>query len=78
MRARTYMSASGMFSPAYLRRAIEIVGVDRILFSTDYPYQYRPGREARRFLEGSALDEPEKFAHANWERLTDSPERKQC
>jgi predicted TIM-barrel fold metal-dependent hydrolase len=76
-RQNLYVMASGMFSPAYLRRAIEIVGVDRVLFSTDYPYQYRPGREARRFLEESALDEPEKFAHANWERLTDPLERKQ-
>ena len=54
------------------RRSIEIVGVDRNLFSTDYPYQYRPGRDARRFLEQAALSEADmaKFAHVNWERLT--------
>jgi predicted TIM-barrel fold metal-dependent hydrolase len=72
VRQNLYVTASGMFSPAYLRCSIEIVGIDRVLFSTDYPYQYRPGRDARRFLEQTALDEAdkEKFANANWQRLT--------
>jgi predicted TIM-barrel fold metal-dependent hydrolase len=67
-----YVTASGMFSDTYLQRCVEIVGVDRILFSTDYPYQYRPGRDARGFLERTALDDhgKAKFAHENWERLT--------
>lgn len=66
------LTASGMFSPAYLRQAIDAVGVDRILFSTDYPFQYRPGGDARRFVEDLELDAADKakFAHANWERLT--------
>ncbi|WP_017960397.1 hypothetical protein [Rhizobium leguminosarum] len=61
-----------MFSPAYLRQAIDSVGVDRILFSTDYLYQYRPGGDARRFVEDLGLGtvDTAKFAHANWERLT--------
>lgn len=72
IRQNLYVTASGMFNEAYLRRSIEIVGCDRILFSTDYPYQYRPGRDARRFLEALSLDDDKrKFAHANWERLTD-------
>ena len=72
VRNNLYLTASGMFSPAYLRQAIDAVGVDRILFSTDYPYQYRPGGDARRFVEDLELDaaDKEKFAHANWERLT--------
>jgi uncharacterized protein len=72
MRQNVYVTASGMFSRGYLERTVEIVGIDRILFSTDFPYQYRPGREARRFLEGLPLDEEAKrlFAHGNWERLT--------
>jgi len=72
MRQNLYVTASGMFSQSYLQRSIEIVGIDRVLFSTDYPYQYRPGRDARRFLEEATLDDvgKNKFAHANWERLT--------
>jgi len=72
LRQNLYVTASGMFSPTYLRRAVEIVGTDRILFSTDYPYQYRVGRDARRFLEQAPLTEQDKlkFANGNWERLT--------
>jgi predicted TIM-barrel fold metal-dependent hydrolase len=71
-RRNLYVTASGMFSETYLHRCVEIVGSDRILFSTDYPYQYRPGGDARRFLDGSGLDaeDKENFAHGNWERLT--------
>jgi len=72
LRQNVYVTASGMFSPIYLRRSIEIVGTDRILFSTDYPHQYRPGGDALRFLEQAPLTEEDKrkFAHGNWERLT--------
>ena len=71
VRQNLYVTASGMFSPAYMNRSIEIIGIDRILFSTDYPYQYRIGGEARRFLDRTGLHEEgnAKFAHANWERL---------
>ncbi len=69
-----YVTPSGMWSQSYLQRALEIVGPERILFSTDYPYQYKPGRQARSFLEAAALsaDQKELFAHGNWERLTQS------
>jgi predicted TIM-barrel fold metal-dependent hydrolase len=72
VRQNLYVTASGMFSQAYLQRSVEIIGTDRILFSADYPYQYRPGRDARNFLEATELSEAdkEKFAFANWERLT--------
>jgi predicted TIM-barrel fold metal-dependent hydrolase len=72
MRQNLYVTASGMFSRDYLERTVEIVGIDRILFSTDFPYQYRPGQKARRFLDELPLDDEAKrrFAHGNWERLT--------
>ena len=72
VRGNLHVTASGMFSVDYLQRCIGIVGTDRILFSTDYPYQYRPGRDARRFLDGMPLDDASKakIAHGNWERLT--------
>ena len=75
VRNNLYVTASGMFSANYLQRCIEIVGIERILFSTDFPYQYRPGRQARGFLESAPLDETgrEMFAHGNWERLTGLP-----
>ncbi|PZF72676.1 amidohydrolase family protein [Taibaiella soli] len=72
IRQNLYVTASGMYSPTYLQRSIDIVGSDRILFSSDYPYQYRPGNDARNFIESIALSDldKEKFAYANWERLT--------
>jgi len=65
------VTASGIYLPHYLEQAARIVGHDRLLFSTDYPYQYRPGRDARRFLENCGLDKAatQGFAHGNWERL---------
>jgi uncharacterized protein len=52
----------------------EAVGPKRILFSTDYPYPYRPGRGGRSFLDKASvsLEEKELFAHGNWERVTRS------
>ncbi len=72
LRNNLYVTASGMFLPHYLERAASIVGTDRLLFSTDFPYQYRRGRDARRFLEMCGLDDTAKaaFAHGNWSRLT--------
>ncbi|GAB7551486.1 amidohydrolase family protein [Novosphingobium sp. 11B] len=72
VRSNLYLTASGMFSRRYLQQAVDAVGVERILFSTDFPYQYRPGGDARGFIESLALDQNDKasFAHANWERLT--------
>lgn len=73
VRQNLYVTPSGMFSQNYLQRTIEIIGIDRILFSSDYPYQYRQGRDARNFLEATELskDDKEKFAFANWEKLID-------
>jgi predicted TIM-barrel fold metal-dependent hydrolase len=72
LRNNLYITASGMFLPHYLERAAGVVGTDRLLFSTDFPYQYRPGGDASRFLENCGLDGPAKagFAHGNWLRLT--------
>jgi len=66
-----YVTSSGMFMPHYLQRALEVVGPDRLLFSTDYPYQYKQGGTARRFLDECGLEGNAKagFASGNWERL---------
>lgn len=72
MRRNLYVTPSGMWSQSYLQRTLEIVGPERILFSTDYPYQYRPGGAGRSFVNEAVLspEEKELFAHGNWERLT--------
>lgn len=74
IRQNLYVTPSGMWNQSYLQRTLELVGPERILFSTDYPYQYRPGGSARSFLGEAALspEEKELFAHDNWDRLTRS------
>ena len=76
-RQNLYVTPSGMWSQSYLERSLELVGFERILFSTDYPYQYRPGRPGRSFLDEAALSPEQKqlFAHENWNRLTESVRR---
>ena len=71
-RRNLFVTGSGMWSEACLQRCLELVGPERLLFSTDFPYQYRPGGGARRFLEAAPLDlvGREAFAHGNWDRLT--------
>lgn len=73
-RQNLYVTPSGMWSQPYLQRSLEIVGPERMIFSTDYPYQYRPGRPGRSFLEAAVLspEDKELFAHGNWERLVRS------
>jgi uncharacterized protein len=72
LRRNLFVTASGMYWPHYLERARAVVGTDRLLFSSDYPYQYRPGGDARRFLDHCGLEGEDKaaFAHGNWLRLT--------
>ncbi len=70
-RSNFYVTPSGIFSQRYLRWAIDVVGVDRILFSTDYPYVFQDKNWARAFLDESPLsaEDRNKIAHGNWDRL---------
>jgi predicted TIM-barrel fold metal-dependent hydrolase len=69
LRENVHYTISGFnFTASFLNLLLE-VGVDRIMFSADYPYQSMP--QARAFLDQlpvSASDR-EKIAHGNAERL---------
>ncbi len=67
-----YLTPSGIYSQQYLRWAIEVMGVERILFALDYPFIDAPGGGSRQFLTDAALSDQDKelIAHGNWERLT--------
>jgi uncharacterized protein len=71
VRHNVYVTPAGIFKHHLLRHAIEVVGVDHILFSTDYPFQYAPQGGAHRFLQTAPIDHAAKhaIAHANAERL---------
>jgi hypothetical protein len=70
LRDNIHYTFSGFnFPPAFLDLLLELGGVDRIMFSADYPYQSMP--QARAFLEQipvSAADK-ERIAHGNAEKL---------
>jgi len=71
VRSNVFVTPGGVFSQRYLRWALEVVGPDRTLFATDYPYVRVPDDGSRRFLEVAEISEAdrEKIASGNWERL---------
>ena len=72
LRRNLYINSSGIFNETYFTHALEVVGIDGVMFSVDYPYQYRPGSGPKDFLEKLHIsqEDKEKIAHGNWERLT--------
>jgi predicted TIM-barrel fold metal-dependent hydrolase len=70
-RDNAYVTAGGIYSERYLRWAAEVVGIDRVLFATDYPYRAAPEAGVVGFLEGAGLSpaDVEAVASGNWERL---------
>ena len=70
-RRNVSVTPSGIFSPRYLRWSREVLGVERILFSVDYPFIPAPNGAARAFLESAVPDEAERraIAYGNWDRL---------
>ncbi len=67
-----WVTGSGVLSERYLRWTAEVMGIDRILYSTDYPYIDTTGGRAQAFLEQAALSDEEKTAigSRSWELLT--------
>lgn len=71
VRRNAYITAGGVYSRRYLRWAIEVVGADRVLFATDYPYRPGPDGGVEHFLQSAELDpvDQERVACGNWEAL---------
>ena len=75
-----WITGSGTTSERYFRWAAEVVGTDRMMYSTDYPFTYdtgypfieTSGGRGRSFLEQAPFTEEEKAAigSGNWEKLT--------
>ncbi|MGX1854524.1 amidohydrolase family protein [Streptomyces sp. NPDC055299] len=66
VRSNLYVTTSGMLDPAFLQHALSVTSVDRLIFSTDYPFQ-RPTREdIDSFLKHFSSDaERKQFSSAN-------------
>jgi hypothetical protein len=66
-----HVTTSGYFSKPPLQCAIDVIGIDRLLFSIDYPFS--PTANGRAYLDALASsvapDDLAKLAHRNAERL---------
>jgi predicted TIM-barrel fold metal-dependent hydrolase len=71
VRRNAYITPGGVYSERYLRWAIEMVGTERILFATDYPYRPGPAGGVEHFLQTAGLDhaDQERIAAGNWDAL---------
>ncbi|WP_030606258.1 amidohydrolase family protein [Streptomyces sclerotialus] len=66
IRSNFYFTASGMLNPALLQHALAVTSVDRLLFSTDYPFQRPAGEDIDAFLSHFPSDaERRRFSSAN-------------
>jgi predicted TIM-barrel fold metal-dependent hydrolase len=68
-KAHVYVTPSGMLNVPHFEFIYKVLGVDRILYSVDYPYLTLTG--ARTFLESLPISQrdKEKIAHGNAEAL---------
>jgi 2,3-dihydroxybenzoate decarboxylase len=69
LRHNVYVTPSGVFSHAALRAATAAVGIDRVLFAIDYPFESTA--EAVEFLRTAPFTSPDRarIAHRNAERI---------
>jgi predicted TIM-barrel fold metal-dependent hydrolase len=76
-RQNVLITPSGVQSDRYLRWTAEVVGTDRILQATDWPYARVPAGEARSFIEQAPLSEKDRIAigSGNWQRIVDGIRR---
>jgi uncharacterized protein len=57
IRSNFHITSSGMLSPALLHHALEVTTIDRLLFSTDSPFQRPTATDIRQFLNKFPSDE---------------------
>jgi predicted TIM-barrel fold metal-dependent hydrolase len=70
-KSNIHLTTSGYFTLPPLKCALEVVGIERMMFSVDYPFS--PNTRGRAFLDQAAgvlpAEDLEKLAHGNAERL---------
>ncbi|HEX8426802.1 amidohydrolase family protein [Hymenobacter sp.] len=73
LQQQVYITTSGIFTQPPLQAAIATFGIDRVLFSVDYPFSTND--QGRAFLDAMALAPADvaKIAHGNADRLLKLP-----
>jgi uncharacterized protein len=71
VQTHVHVTPSGILSQRYLRWAMEVLGAQRILFATDYPFVPLPQGASKRFLQEANISESERkmISSDNWEHL---------
>lgn len=72
-RSNVWVTTSGMFSTGPLQLLIDVIGIDRVLFSVDYPFCATT--QGRDFLDAMPISTADKakISHRNAEKLLDIP-----
>ena len=66
VRSNFFITTSGMLNPALLQHALSVTSVDRLIFSTDYPFQHPTRDDIGSFLEHFSSDaERQMFSSTN-------------
>jgi uncharacterized protein len=70
-RRHVFATAGGLYSERNLNWAADVLGVDRLLFGSDYPYRPGPDGGVAAYLERSGLSPTDqaRVASGNWEAL---------
>ena len=69
LKENVYVTFSGMAFPAAIEFCQKVIGVDRVMYAMDYPYQYEPDEVAvQDAMELSAADK-RAFFQTNAERV---------
>lgn len=70
-RSNIHLTPGGISSHRYLRWSLEVVGAERLMYASDFPFNRERDGSARAFLDTAPLSEPdrERIASGNWERL---------
>jgi predicted TIM-barrel fold metal-dependent hydrolase len=69
VQSQVYITTSGFFTDPPLQCALAALGIDRIIFSVDYPFS--PNEQGRALLDAAPLspEDRDKLAHLNAERV---------
>ena len=74
-RSNFYVTGSGIYHTPYLLECIKLLGADRVMYSTDYPFEFGGNSLGKNFLEEAPIsyDDKLKIAHVNAEKLLKLP-----
>ncbi len=69
--SNVFVTPGGIASQKYFRWAVETVGVERVMYASDYPFNRERDGSVPAFLaeSGLSVSERELVAHGNWEKL---------